>query len=87
MALEAGRAATEHDGTAGPAARPTRGPRRWKEFLITVAGVYPLTVLIPLTLTWLARYLPPLRVFVIRGLISATLLVTLLIVRAPSPVP
>jgi antibiotic biosynthesis monooxygenase (ABM) superfamily enzyme len=78
MALEAGRAATGHDGTAGPAAKPTRGPKRWKEFLITVAGVYPLTVLIPIALTWLAHYLPLLKVFVIRGLISATLLVTVL---------
>jgi uncharacterized protein len=78
MALEAGRAATGHDGTAGPAAKPTRGPKRWKEFLITVAGVYPLTVLIPIALTWLAHYLPPLKVFVIRSLISATLLVTAL---------
>jgi uncharacterized protein len=78
MALEAGRAATGHDGTAGPAAKPTRGPKRWKEFLITVAGVYPLTVLIPIAVTWLAHYLPPLKVFVIRSLISATLLVTAL---------
>ena len=78
MALEVGRAATGHDGTAGPAAKPTRGPKRWKEFLITVAGVYPLTVLISIALTWLAHYLPPLKVFVIRGLISATLLVTAL---------
>ena len=38
-----------------------QGPKRWKQFLITVAGVYPLTVLIPITLTWLAHYLPPLR--------------------------
>jgi antibiotic biosynthesis monooxygenase (ABM) superfamily enzyme len=79
MALEAGKAATGHDGTAEPAAKPTRGPKRWKEFLITVAGVYPLTVLIPIALTWLAHYLPPLKVFVIRGLISATLLVAALI--------
>ena len=78
MALEAGKAATGHDRTAGPVARPTQGPKRWKHFLITVAGVYPLTVLIPISLTWLAHYLPPLRVFVIRGLISATLLVTML---------
>jgi len=78
MALEAGRAATGHDGTAGPAAKPTRGPKRWKEFLITVAGVYPLTVLIPIALMWLEHYLPPLKVFVIRVLISATLLVAAL---------
>jgi uncharacterized protein len=55
-----------------------QGPKRWKQFLITVAGVYPLTVLIPITLTWLEHYLVPLRVFVIRGLVSATLLVTAL---------
>jgi uncharacterized protein len=56
-----------------------QGPKRWKQFLITVARVYPLTVLIPITLTWLEHYLVPLRVFVIRGrLISATLLVTAL---------
>jgi uncharacterized protein len=78
MAPEARKAATGHDQTAGPAARPTQGPKRWKLFLITVAGVYPLTVLIPITLSWLANYLQPLRVFVIRGLISATLLVTAL---------
>jgi antibiotic biosynthesis monooxygenase (ABM) superfamily enzyme len=78
MALEAGRAATGHDGTAGRAAKSIRGPKRWKEFLITVAGVYPQTVLIPIALAWLEHYLPPLRLFVIRGLISATLLVAAL---------
>jgi antibiotic biosynthesis monooxygenase (ABM) superfamily enzyme len=78
MALEAGKAATGHDRTAGPVARPAQGPKRWKEFVITVAGVYPLTVLIPIALAWLAHYLPPLKVFVIRGLISATLLVAAL---------
>jgi uncharacterized protein len=78
MGLEAERAATGHDRTAGPAAKPTRGPKRWKEFLVTVAGVYPLTVLIPIGLRWLEHYLPPLKVFVIRGLVSATLLVAAL---------
>ena len=78
MALEAGRAATGHDRTARPVARSSQAPKRWKQFLITVAGVYPLTVLIPITLTWPEHYLVPLRVFVIRGLISATLLVTAL---------
>ena len=78
MVLEAGRVATGHEGTAAPAAKPTRGPKRWKEFLITVAGVYPLTVLIPIALAWLEHYLPPLKMFVIRGFISATLLVAAL---------
>jgi antibiotic biosynthesis monooxygenase (ABM) superfamily enzyme len=58
MALEAGKAATGHDRTAGPVGRPAQGPKRWKHFLITVMGVYPLTVLIPISLTWLAHYLP-----------------------------
>src|SRR5258706_16460857 len=58
MALEAGKAATGHDRTAGPVARPAQGPKRWKHFLITVMGVYPLIVLIPISLTWLAHYLP-----------------------------
>jgi antibiotic biosynthesis monooxygenase (ABM) superfamily enzyme len=55
-----------------------KAQKRLKEFLVTVAGVYPLTVLIPIALTWLEHYLPPLKVFVIRGLISATLLVAAL---------
>jgi antibiotic biosynthesis monooxygenase (ABM) superfamily enzyme len=50
-------------------------PKRWKEFVITVAGVYPLTVVIPISLTWLSRYLYPLKIFLLRGVISATLLV------------
>jgi hypothetical protein len=58
MALEAGKAATGHDRTAGPVARPAQGPKRWKHFLITVMGVYPLTILVPISLTWLAHYLP-----------------------------
>jgi hypothetical protein len=42
MVLEAGKAAG-HDQTTRPVARPTQVPKRWKQFLITVAGVYPLT--------------------------------------------
>jgi hypothetical protein len=41
-----------------------------------LAGVYPLTVVIPITLTWLSHCVPPLTVFAIRGMVSATLLVT-----------
>jgi uncharacterized protein len=83
MAPKDGRVATGYYRTAEAVARPTKGPKRWKQFLITVAGVYPLTILIPTTITWLAHYLPPLRVFVIRGLISATLLVTALMFILP----
>ena len=53
-------------------------PKRWKQFVITVAGVYPLTVMIPISLNWLSRYLHPLKIFLLRGVIGATLLVTCL---------
>jgi antibiotic biosynthesis monooxygenase (ABM) superfamily enzyme len=53
-------------------------PKRWKQFVVTVAGVYPLTVMIPNLLIWLSRHLPPLKIFLLRGAISATLLVTCL---------
>ena len=54
-------------------------PKRWKQFLITFAAVYPLTVVIPIALTWLSYSLAPLRVPAIRGLVSATLLVNCLL--------
>jgi antibiotic biosynthesis monooxygenase (ABM) superfamily enzyme len=76
MAVEEGIAVTGDDPE--PVARPAKTPKRWKQFLITLAGVYPLTVLIPITLTWLSHFLPPLRMFAIRGMVSATLLVTCL---------
>lgn len=78
MKLEEGKVATGRDGTRKAVARPTTGRKRWKEFLITVAGVYPLTVLIPIGVHWLAYYVPPLRVSFIRGLVSATFLVSAL---------
>jgi hypothetical protein len=87
MALEAGKAATGHDRTGGPVARPTQGPKRWKQFLITVAGVYPLTVIIPITLTWLAHYLPPLRVGRHQGPYIGNLADDRAHVRASSSVP
>ena len=68
------------DGAPGRAVEKiARHPKLWKQFLITVAGVYPLTVMIPVTLTWLSHFLAPLRVFAIRGVISATLLVACLL--------
>jgi uncharacterized protein len=78
MEHEEGRVATGCDRTTKAVGRPTAGPKRWKEFLITVAGVYPLTILIPIVVRWLAYYVPPLRVFVIGGLVSATFLVSVL---------
>ena len=75
MKIEEGRVARGCDGTMKAVARPTLGLKRRKEFLITVAGVYPLTILIPIVVNWLAYYVPPLRVSVIRGLVSAIFLV------------
>jgi antibiotic biosynthesis monooxygenase (ABM) superfamily enzyme len=74
MAVEEGRAVTGDDWK--PVARLPKAPKRWKQFCITLAGVYPLTVVIPITLTWLSHCVPPLTVFAIRGMVSATLLVT-----------
>jgi antibiotic biosynthesis monooxygenase (ABM) superfamily enzyme len=76
MAVEEGRAVTGDDRE--PVARLPKAPKRWKQFCTTLAGVYPLTVVIPITLTWLSHFVPPLTVFAIRGMVSATLLVTCL---------
>lgn len=68
------------DGAPGRAVEKTaKPPKGWKQFLITVASVYPLTVVIPITLTWLSHFLAPLRVSVIKGVVSATLLVACLL--------
>ena len=79
MALASQRSAVG-DGAPGRAVEKTaRRPKPWKQFLVTVAGVYPLTVVIPVTLTWLSHFLAPLRVLAIRGVVSATLLVACLL--------
>jgi uncharacterized membrane protein YqaE (UPF0057 family) len=77
MAVEEGRAVTGDDRE--PVARLPKAPKRWKQFCIILAGVYPLTVVIPITLIWLSHFVPPLTVFAIRGMVSATLLVTCLL--------
>ena len=78
MALDPQKSAVE-DGAPGRAVeKTTKLPKRWKHFLITVAGVYPLTVVIPIMLTWLSHFLAPLRVSAIRGVVSATSVVTCL---------
>jgi antibiotic biosynthesis monooxygenase (ABM) superfamily enzyme len=76
MAVEVGRAVTGDDRE--PVARLPKAPKRWRRFCIILAGVYPLTVVIPITLTWLSHFVPPLTVFAIRSMVSATLLVTCL---------
>lgn len=79
MALDSRESAVEDSAPGQSVEKTAKRPKRWKQFLITVAGVYPLTVVIPITLTWLSHFLAPLRVSIIRGVVSATLLVTCLL--------
>jgi hypothetical protein len=76
MELEEGRVATGCDRTTKAVARLNAGPKRCKEFLIPVAGVYPLTVLILIVLH-VAHVLspPPLMALVIGGPVSVTFLI------------
>lgn len=53
-------------------------PRLWKQFVVTVAAVYLLTLLIPVVLEILSRYLPFVKVRTIRGMLTAVLLVSAL---------
>jgi antibiotic biosynthesis monooxygenase (ABM) superfamily enzyme len=79
MSLESLNSVVDGGARERAAETPTTSPKRWKLFLITVVAVYPLTVVIPVTLTWLSEFVAPLRVFVIRGVVSATLLVSCLL--------
>lgn len=54
-------------------------PRRWKQFVVTVCAVYLLTLLIPVILDVLSRFLPLLKERTIRGVLTAVLLVGALI--------
>lgn len=59
--------------------QPVKKPNRWKHFLLTVSAVYPLTLLIPEALRIGSRVIPALRETVVRGILSATLLVACLL--------
>jgi hypothetical protein len=59
--------------------QPVNKSKRWKQFLLTVSAVYPLTLLIPEVLRILSHVIPALRETVIRGILSATLLVASLL--------
>jgi hypothetical protein len=50
-------------------------PKHWKLFLLTVAALYPLTLLIPEVLRIISHVIPALREAVIRGILTAALLV------------
>ena len=55
--------------------QPAKKPNRWKQFLLTVSAVYPLTLLIPEVLRIISHVIPALRDAVIRGILTAALLV------------
>ena len=55
--------------------QPLKKPNRWKQFLLTVSAVYPLTLLIPEVLRITSHLIPALREGVVRGILAAALLV------------
>ena len=57
------------------APQPVEKPKRWKLFLLTVAALYPLTLLIPKVLGIISHVIPALRETVIKGILTAALLV------------
>jgi hypothetical protein len=57
------------------ATQPVQKPKHWKLFLLTVAALYPLTLLIPEILRIISHVIPALREAVIRGILTAALLV------------
>src|SRR3984885_6974363 len=79
MPSQSQRTITGHDveGEAiGSFARqPVVKPKPWKMYLLTVAGLYPLTLLIPEVLRIISHLIPTLREGVIRGILSSALLV------------
>ena len=79
MPSQSQRTITGHDveGEAiGSVARqPVVKPKRWKLFLLTVAALYPLTLLIPKVLGIISHVIPALRETVIKGILTAALLV------------
>lgn len=53
-------------------------PKRWKQFLLTLSAVYPLSLLIPRLLRPLISIAPPLGHELVRGLLMAAILTALL---------
>jgi antibiotic biosynthesis monooxygenase (ABM) superfamily enzyme len=53
----------------------SRETKRWKLFLLTVAALYPLTLLIPEVLRITSHLIPALREGVVRSILAAALLV------------
>ena len=61
------------------ASQPVKKPKRWKQFLLTVSAVYPLTLVIPGLLGVLSHLVPLLREAAIRRILAAVLLVASLV--------
>jgi antibiotic biosynthesis monooxygenase (ABM) superfamily enzyme len=55
--------------------QPVVKPKRWKLFLLTVAALYPLTLLIPEVLRSTSHLIPALTEGVVRSILAAALLV------------
>ncbi len=53
-------------------------PKPWKQFLLTLSAIYPLTLFVPILLTPLPRIAPILGSQIIRGLLSAAVIVGLM---------
>ena len=56
-----------------------RRPKPWKQFLITLSAVYPLTLVIPITISHLSNIVPFVRNRWIQGALRATTLVAALV--------
>jgi hypothetical protein len=56
----------------------TTPPKPWKQFLLVLSAIYPLTLIIPALLTPLFRVAPPLTHPLIRGLLIAAAIVFLM---------
>ena len=56
----------------------TKPPKPWKQFLLVLSGIYPLSLLIPYLFTPLFRVAPPLTHPLIRGLFIAAVVVGLM---------
>jgi len=55
-----------------------KAARRYKQFLLTLAVIFPLTLLVPVPLRWLSEWLPVLRNFYVAHFASAAVVVALM---------
>ena len=55
-----------------------KAAKRYKQFLLTLAVIFPLTLLVPLPLHWLSGWLPPLRNTYVAHFATAAIIVALM---------